>query len=230
MTDVRDGKSIKEQIKEKIAGVAGDKAEEILEKIEEKMNQPAEEIAEATVELTTKEKLLKVMKNHSKKSGEIAWNATKAVVAGGITLIPILGGAGEAATAELVDAAILEGATEAEAVALAHGAVVNEAGQVVTPLIKLLGEKGAEKVVKFMKKVDPYPDVPTKLVLVAGIAAAAGIEGAGTIPAVVEMLILQYKRAKLDLKTAMEIGKIVKGRLEAMSTPKAAEAAAAFAN
>lgn len=223
--------------------------EETLNKVETRVNDPASEAAEAVVQLSTGAQLKDAVKRHFIESGKIAWSSAKAVGVGTLSLIPVLGGAGEAATAELVDAAVLEGGvTKAEAQALAKGAVVTESGKVVPPLTKAFGKKGAERIVKVLNTLEPFEDVPAAVVVVSGAAEALGLEGAGVIPAGIQLVVNKAKTVKQQFRFGKEIGGIltkspeaqkikdfaslavrnIKGRLEQAATPKMALAAQAF--
>jgi hypothetical protein len=193
---------------------AGDQVEAVLKTVETRVNSPGERTAEAAVQLSTGTQLKEALGKYFSESGKIAWGNVKALGVGALSLIPVLGGAGEVGVA-MTESATLEGATQAEASALAKGAVVSEAGKVVNPLTKVLGEKGAKRVGKVLKALDPFPDVPTGLVVASGGAEALGLEGAGAIPAGIQLMINEFKKRKLQFGTAKEIGTILIHSLEA---------------
>jgi hypothetical protein len=233
-----------EQVPEAIKPIleaTGEKVENLLREIDSRINKPTEQVAEAAVQLTTGKQLTEVIKHHFNEESKILWGDVKAAGIGALSLIPYLGGAGEAATVELTEAAILEGASKTQARALARGAVVSESGTVIMPLAKVLGEQGAEKMGKFLKELDPFPDVPAKLTAASGIAEASGVEGAGLVPSGIQLLVNKYKEIKLNVYTLKNIVSIlvnspetnavigsIKERINKASSPQMEEAAKAF--
>lgn len=224
---------------------------ETIRKIETRLNSPVEEASDATAKLTTAGELKQLLKNSTREQAKIALNGIENLVLGGIALVPVLGEAegGAVAAAELTDAAILEGATAAQAQALSKGATVAASGEVAYPLSRILGAEAAKRLTKTLKAIDPYPDLPAIIPMAAGGAELIGIHGAAAIPSGLELLIDQYKSMRLGARTALEAGRIVLkspelrqakefgqsvisslgARLSAASSPAMAQAAASFA-
>lgn len=223
---------------------------ETLRRIENRLNSPVEEAADATAKLTTVGELKQLLKNASKEQAKIALNGIENLVLGGIALVPVLGEAegGAVATAELADAAILEGATAVQAQAFSKGATVAASGEVAYPLSRILGNEAAKRLTKTLKAIDPYPDLPAIIPLAAGGAELVGVHGAAAIPSGLELLIDQYKSMRLGAQTALEAGRIVlkspevrrvkefgqsvlssvEARIASAASPRMAQAAAAF--
>lgn len=178
-----------------------------LEKVEKRLNDPVDQVAEAVGQLSTKGQLKNIIKEHYQEQAKILWSDVKTIVIGAVTLIPIFGPSGE-----LVDAAILEGATLTQAKVLAMGGKVTESGKIVYPLIKLLGKEGSEKLFNILKTLDPFEDVPGLIVAGSGIAGFF-VEGAGTIPSILQFLINRYKSLKLVSTTGSKIGELVKDKI-----------------
>lgn len=204
-----------EETSKPVVEILENQIESVVNTVEARVNNPEDQTAEATVQLSTGAQIKEAISHHFKENGKITWSTVKAVGVGALSLIPILGGAGEVASAELIDAAVLEGASVAEAGALSKGAVVAESGKVVTPLIKILGEKGAEKVIDVVKKLDPFEDVPKEIVMASGAAEALGLEGAGVIPAAIQIVINQGKSIKEGISMGVDVGKIILNSPEA---------------
>lgn len=224
---------------------------ETLRTIETRLQSPVEQSADATAKLTTVGELKQLLKNTSREQAKIALNGIENLVLGGIALVPVLGEAagGTIAAGELADAAILEGATAAQAQALAKGATVTASGEVAYPLAKLIGADAAKRLTKTLKAIDPYPDLPLIVPLAAGGAELVGVHGAAAVPSAVQLLIDQYKSMRLGAETAVEAGRIVlrspevqrmkdfghsvmssvTARLNTAASPRMAQAAAAFA-
>ncbi len=222
-----------------------------LRQIEKRLDSPVGEATDATAKLTTASELKTLLKNASREQAKIALNGIENIVLGGIALVPLLGEAegGAIAAAELTDAAILEGATKAQAAALARGATVTAGGEVAYPLAKIIGQEGAKRLTKVLKAIDPFPDVPTVVTLASGGAELMGAHGAAAIPSAVQILVDQYKSMRLGAQTALEAGRIilrspeaqrardfgqsvlssVQTRLNAAQSPRMSQAAAAFA-
>jgi len=215
-----------------LVGAVETKVQEALKSIDIRINNPTDQVAENLTQLSTNEQLISTIKNYYKESGKILWTDTKANIAGILSLIPFLGPSMRVADVTLVEAAILEGATKAQAEALAKGAVVTASGEVAYPLIKILGKEGAERFRKIMEKIDPYPDVPISIVAASGVAsiglagggAAAGASGIGgpiaagmevaapivaAIPAAGQILIDKYKFLKLSGSTGKKVFNII---------------------
>ena len=156
---------------------------------------------------------------------------------------------GAVAIAELADAAKLEGATLAQANALAKGAEVNVRGGVCYPLIKVLGIEGAKRLNKVLKAIDPYPNIPAVVTLASGGAELMGIHGATAIPSAAQLLVNEFKTIALGAKTALKAGQIIvkspqvrrmhefgssvlstlDARIQAVTSPRVSQAAHAFA-
>ncbi len=223
----------------------------LLEQLHQRLESPTEQAVDATAKLTTAQELKELLKNTSKEQAKIALNGIENLVLGGIALVPLLGEleGGTVAAAELVDAAVLEGATAAQAAALAKGATVTAAGEVAYPLTKILGMEGAKRLTKVLKAIDPFPDVPVVVTLASGGAELMGVHGAAAIPSAVQLLIDQYKSVRLSAHAAKEAGRIIltspemqrakdfgnsvygaiKERLQIAHNPRMAQAAAVFA-
>ncbi len=222
-----------------------------IESIHKRLNNPVEKAVDAAGNLTTGAQLKQLLKEAGKEQAKIALNSIENLVLGGIALVPVLGQVegGAVASAELTEAAILEGATLAQAQALAKGAVVTGAGEVVYPLTRIIGAEGAKRVTKVLKTLDPFPDVPTIAVLGAGAAELMGVHGAAAIPSAVQILINEYKSMRNLVGTGRKAGDIVlkspemervkdfgsnvvtsiTNRLKVASSPQMAQAAARFA-
>lgn len=223
---------------------------ETIRAIENRLNSPIGEATDATAKLTTAGELKQLLKNTSREQAKIALNGIENIVLGGIALVPVLGEAqgGAIAAAELTDAAILEGATAAQAKALSQGAKVAASGEVAYPLAKILGEEGAKRLTKTLKAIDPYPDLPAIVPMAAGGAELVGVHGAAAIPSAIQLLVDQYKSMRLGAETVLEAGRIVlkspelkkvqdfgrsvissvEARLQKAASPRMAQAAAAF--
>ena len=237
---------------EKIAVQAVEKAvESAIKTIENRANnQPYVAVAESVVQLSTVGKLGEATKKHTKDQTKLLWSNLKAIGVGAISLIPLIGGAAEAsAAAELVDAAVMEGATIAEAEALAKGAIIKDSGKIITPLVKVLGQAGAEKAVKVLKAIDPFPDVPTEFVVAAGVTEAAGVKGAGLAPVAWQLAVNKVAETQNQINYIQQVGEIlttspeaqrirdnvtqvknyIKDRINNAKAPKMSFAAAAFA-
>ncbi len=178
--------------------------QEVIKNIETRLNSPVDEAVDAVGQLTTKQQLMEVIKKYGK---EAAFNALKKgenIAIGALQLIPVLG----AASADLVNAAVLEGATATQAKALAMGANVVGKGEVVYPLTHLIGETGAKKLDKVLKALDPHPDVDPRIVMAFGIAGIA-VPGVGAVPAAVELTMLNIKDMKNAAWAAKEASSII---------------------
>ncbi len=177
---------------------------EVIKNIEVRLNTPADEAVDAVGQLTTKQQLIEVVKKYGK---EAAFNALKKVEnigIGALQLIPVLG----SASTELVDAAILEGATASQAKALATGANVVGKGEIVYPLTHLIGETGAKKLDKVLKALDPHPDVDPRIVMAFGVAGTV-VPGVGAVPAALELTMLNFKDIKNAASATKEVGSII---------------------
>lgn len=166
---------------------------EVIKDVEKKLNDPISETINAVGELTTKQQLIEVAKKYGKTAAFNALKKLENIGIGVAQLLPILGPVSQ----ELVDAAVLEGATASEAKALATGAKVLDGGKVAYPLSHLIGETGAKKLDKVLKALDPYPDLHPGVVAAFG-AAGIVIPGVGAIPNGIEVAILNVK----DMKNA----------------------------
>ncbi|MFZ2206927.1 MAG: hypothetical protein WA061_06325 [Microgenomates group bacterium] len=166
---------------------------EVIKDVEKKLNDPISEAINAVGELTTKQQLVEVAKKYGKTAAFNALKKLENIGIGVAQLLPILGPVSQ----ELVDAAVLEGATASEAKALATGAKVLDGGKVAYPLSHLIGETGAKKLDKALKALDPYPDLHPGVVAAFG-AAGIVIPGVGAIPNGIEIAILNVK----DMKNA----------------------------
>lgn len=222
------------------------KAKEVLQTVQARIHNPIDQSAESAVKLTTKKQLKQVLDTNVKESLKRGWSSAKAMTAGVLSLIPILGGAGEAS---LADAAVLEGATKTEAQALAKGAVVTASGEVTYPLTKLLGETAAKRVVGIVKTIDPFENVHPAIVAASGVAEMMGVEGAGLIPPAIQIITNEVGSIKQGFRAAKEVTDIlrqsteaekaknfarstlehIRGRLDKATQPNMVAAARAFA-
>lgn len=166
---------------------------EVIKDVEKKLNDPTNEAVNAIGELTTKQQLIEVAKKYGKTAAFNALKKLENIGIGAAQLLPVIGPVSQ----ELVDAALLEGATASEAKALATGAKVLDGGKVVYPLSHLIGETGAKKLDKVLKALDPYPDLHPGVVAAFG-AAGIVVPGVGAIPNGIEVAILNIK----DIKNA----------------------------
>ena len=201
------------EIKKKIIDKAVDKGLEVVIKpikeaiqdVEKRLNNPVDEMVNAVGELTTAQQLLSVIKKYNKDTGLNAIKKAENMGIAALSLLPVLG----TVSTDLVDAAIVEGATAAQAQTLAKGAqVVGGAGEVAYPLSHLVGEKAASKVASTLKALDPFPDIDPKIVLACG-AAGIVIPGVGAIPSGIEIAILTIKDIKNTVSTVGEMGSII---------------------
>ena len=165
-----------------------------------------------------------------KKNINLAWRDTKLALTAFFSVLPLLG---EAEGAMLIDAALLEGATRAEAEALARGAVVGANGVVSETLTMILGEKTLDGVRKGLKLIDPFEGVPTEIVLAAAGAEIAGVPGALAILACAKLSLNMVERMVESGKMTADVGKVVideiKDRIKKAKSPEMVASAAAFA-
>lgn len=166
---------------------------EVIKDVEKKLNDPISEAVNAVGELTTKQQLVEIAKKYGKTAAFNTLKKLENIGIGVVQLLPFIGPISQ----DLVDAAILEGATATEAKALATGAKVLDGGKVAYPLSHLIGETGAKKLDKTLKALDPYPDLHPGVVAAFG-AAGIVVPGVGAIPNGIEVAILNIK----DMKNA----------------------------
>ena len=102
----------------------------------------------------------------------------------------------------------MEGATVSQAKALATGAQVAGGGEVAYPLAHVIGEKGAAKLAKVLKAIDPFPDVDSRLVGAFGLAGVF-IPGLGAVPSGLEIAALTMKDIKSSISAVGEVGSII---------------------
>lgn len=226
-------------------------AVELIKKIQLRLNSPVEKAADKAGQLTTMGELKLLFKNAAKGEAKIALNNIENVVLAGLALVPVLGEAegGAIAATELAEAAVLEGATVTQAKALAKGAQVTAGAEVAYPLSKIIGVEGAKRLNKVLKAIDPYPDLHPIIPLVSGGAELVGVHGAAAIPSAAQILVNQFRSVKLGVETAFQAGNIIlkspevrrmkefgssiltslEARLNRAASPRAAQAAQAFA-
>lgn len=186
-------KKATEVVVDKVLELAVKPATEVIKDVEKRLNEPTAEAVDAVGQLTTKQQLFEVAKKYGKQA---AFNGLKKLENMGIAALQLLPVIGTAST-DLVEAAILEGATTSQAKALATGASVTEKGAVVFPLTHLIGEAGAKKLDKVLHALDPHPDVDPRIVAAFGIAGVP-VPGLGAVPAALEITMLNIK----DMKNA----------------------------
>lgn len=216
---------------------------EVIQNIEKRLNNPTDGVVDTIGRLTTLEQLFAIQKKYAKKTGYNLLKKGENIGIAALSLLPVLG----TASTDLVDAATLEGATVAQAEALAKGAQVVGAGEVVYPLSHLIGEKAAGKVEKTLKALNPYEDVPPEIVAVCGTVGLA-VPGVGAIPSGIEMAILTMKDIRNSALQAADMGAIIAkspelqtvknytrsvvdsitNRIQRVTSPQMSEARAAF--
>ena len=179
-------------------------AKEMIQDIEECLNSPVDETVNAFGELTTGQQLLNVARKYGKEAGYNMLKKAENMGIAALTLIPALGTVSQ----DLVEAAILEGASPIQAKALAMGAQVTSKGEVAYPLTHLIGEKAAVKVATVLKAIDPFTDIDPRIVTACGVAGVF-IPGVGAIPAGIEIAILNMKDIKNEVRAAGEFGSIL---------------------
>ena len=184
--------------------LAAKPVKEVIRSIEKRLNNPVDGVVDTIGKLTTLEQLFAIQKKYAKKSAYNLFKDGENLVIAGLSLLPVLG----TASTDLVDAAILEGATLEQAGALAKGAQVVDVGEVAYPLSHLIGEKAAGKVEKTLKALNPFEDVPPELVVACGTVGLA-VPGVGAVPAGVEMAILTMKNIRNSALMAKEMGSII---------------------
>jgi len=217
---------------------------EVIVHIENRLNTPVNQATDAVGELTTLQQLWAIQKKYAK---EMTPRKVKELVNMGITVLSLLPVLGTLST-DLVDAAILEGATPQVAQALATGATVTAGGEVAYPLAHIVGKKGAEKLGKVLHALNPFEDIPPELVAICGTVGLA-VPGFGAVPAGVEIAILNMKDIKSSVLHAKEMGGVllqspefqsvksfgravvdsVSARIHRAATPQMQEARAVFA-
>lgn len=179
-------------------------AKEVIRDIEARLNSPVDEMVNAIGELTTGQQLLNVAKKYGKEAGYNMLKKAENMGIAALTLIPALGTVSQ----DLVDAALLEGASPIQAKALATGAQVTSKGEVVYPLTHLIGEKAAAKVATVLKAIDPFTDIDPRIVAACGVAGVF-VPGVGAVPAGMEIAILNMKDMKNAAWAAKEVGSII---------------------
>jgi len=224
-----------EEIKEIGATIIGKAAEVAIKNVDERMAKPTNEAADEMARMGFLSKLKKAAEPHIKEIGKERWKNTKAVAAGILSILPVIGQVegGSVASAELVDAAILEGATTVEAAGLAGGKVVGVGGTVVETFGKLVGNKTMEGVKKAVKTIDPFEDVPVGITAAAGAVELAGVDGAMVIPAVARLGIGAVRICKEGIAMGKDMYEIIKeeinNRTRKAKGPEISAAAAVFA-
>lgn len=189
---------------------------EAAETIEARMRQPEQRAAEGVGELSMMAQIKGVWEEHKRESWNLAKSTLAAVAAGTISLVPVMGGLGEMV-----------------------GAGAQEMVKGKNPpnwLTKMFGEDGAKKITGELKKLDVYPNIPGGIVVVAGAAQAAGLEGAGAIPAALQLMANGVKGLILEGKSTVKVAEIlvrgaakaVNDRLNIAASPGMAAAGAAF--
>lgn len=161
---------------------------EVIRNVEKRLNNPTDGVVDTIGKLTTLEQLFAIQKKYAKETGYNLLKKAENMGIAALSLLPVLG----TASTDLADAALLEGATVAQAEALAKGAQVVGVGEVAYPLSHLIGEKAAGKVEKTLKALNPFEDVPPEIVAVCGTVGLA-VPGVGAIPSGIEMAILTMK-------------------------------------
>ncbi|MFA5025812.1 MAG: hypothetical protein WC503_04865 [Candidatus Shapirobacteria bacterium] len=224
------------EIREAGATLVREAAAAAVKEIDKRISDPATEAADEAARIGFLSKLWGVAKPHVKEIGKIRWDNTKAVLAGVLSVLPIIGQAeaGGVEAGELAAAAILEGATSTEAAALAAGgSVVSEGGVVVSTLRKLVGENTLEGVKKAMKAIDPFKDVPVGITAAAGAAELAGVDGALVVPAVVQLGVGIVRLCGEAGRMGKDVYGVIKEEIESRTkkagSPGMGAAAAAFA-
>jgi len=227
------GVEISQEIKEKGATLVGEAVKRAIAEIDKRMSKPSG--ADEVARIGFLSKLYGAADPHIKEIGKERWKNAKAVGAGVLSILPIIGQVegGGVAVAELTDAAILEGATLAEAGALAGGKVVGAGGTVVETLGKMMGNKSLEGVKKAMKAIDPFEDVPIGITSAAAAVELLGVEGAMVIPAVARLGIGAVKICKEGIAMGKDMYGVIKdeinNRTKKAGSPGMGAAAAVFA-
>lgn len=201
-------KEVKKKVVEKVVDkgleYVAKPVKEAIQNIEERLNSPTDETVNAVGELTTAQQLLAVAKKYGKEAGYNALKKGENLGIAALNLIPVLGTASQ----DLVDAAVLEGATVSQAKALATGAEVIGGGEVAYPLTHVIGEKAAAKLGTVLKALDPFEDIDPRIVAACG-AVGLFVPGVGAVPSGIEVAILTIKDAKNAAWAVKEAGSII---------------------
>lgn len=209
---------------------------EAVSHVEERINQPAKEVADQIGRVSFWASLKETVSPHLKEQLKTSWKNLKALVAGGIALAPVLGelGSSTIVAQELIDAAVLEGATLEQAQALAtQGAEVLESGVVAQSAGSILTKEFMQGLNKALKTVDPFEDVHKIVVLAAAGAEMVGLHGALAIPAALQLAKGEFEMMKQSVFITYDVGNLVlselKERLAKANQPEMTSAIAAFA-
>ncbi len=229
--------SIGELAKEKGYSLIMEETVKAIKNVDDRLKNPVKKVAGKAGELTAFSRFCEDanLKEHALKYTKNQWKTLKALAAGTVSLIPLINQVegGKVASAELIDAAILEGATRAEAAALAKGFVVAGSGAVVEPIGRVVGRGVTDGVKKGLKAIDPFEDVPAVITATAGAAQIAGVPGALAVPALIQLAKNSFEMWSEIYKTGKDIKKAilaeVNNRVARAKSPEMVASVAAFA-